>query len=134
MDNPVLAQATCCRCHAVIDDGDKYCRYCGERADVSDNDGGTEAIDVGDAGTVLPPAVSQPGSCESRGAILSLLFLAIGPFALPLLWRSRCFTPFWKKALTGLVLGLTALLLFLLWLVVKQFILPLRQVVEALTR
>jgi hypothetical protein len=131
MDSPVLVQVACCRCHAAIDDGDRYCRYCGEPVDGFDSESRIDAVEVEDRRTP-PPAVSRAKSYDTPWAILSLLFLGIGPFAIPLLWRSQSFSPFWKKTLTALVLGLTALLVLLFYLVIKQLILPLRQVIDVL--
>jgi hypothetical protein len=131
MENPVLAQVACCRCHAAIDDGDRYCRFCGEPVDGPESESRIDAVEV-KATRTPPPAAPRTRSYDTPWAILSLLFLGIGPFAIPLLWRSQSFTPFWKKTLTAVVLGLTALLVLLLYLLIKQLILPLRQVIDAL--
>jgi hypothetical protein len=49
-----------------------------------------------------------------------LIFLGIGPFALPILWRSRGFSMFWKTVLTILIAVLTALLALIVWYVIVQ--------------
>ena len=49
---------------------------------------------------------------ESPWVVLPLLFVVLGPFALPLLWRSRRFTRPWKTALSVVVVGIT---LFAVW-------------------
>jgi hypothetical protein len=129
MDNAVVTEITCCQCHAAIDAGDHYCRRCGAVTGESEDGGAAAAVDARIASS---HAASQPGCSENPWVILSLLFLAIGPFAIPLLWRSRRFTLLWKSVLTILVLVVTALLLWLLWVIAKQFIAPLREIVEIL--
>jgi len=42
---------------------------------------------------------------DSRVLVLIMLFVVLGPFALPMLWRSRGFSIFWKLVLTIVVLG-----------------------------
>jgi nitrate/nitrite-specific signal transduction histidine kinase len=66
--------------------------------------------------------------------VLALLIFVLGPFALPLLWRSTRFSLVWKNILTALVLGLTVLLLWILWFVIQQVVGPLRQLEELLRR
>lgn len=46
-----------------------------------------------------------------RWAVLVLLFLVLGPFGLPLLWRSPSFTRGWKIALTVAMAIYTVLLI-----------------------
>jgi hypothetical protein len=129
MDDAVVAEITCCQCRAAIATGDKYCRHCGAVTGEPEDGGATAAVD---ARIVPSHAAAQRGCWENPWVILSLLFLAIGPFAIPLLWRSRRFSLLWKSVLTILVLGVTALLLWLLWVIAKQFIAPLREIVELL--
>ena len=61
-----------------------------------------------------------------------LLFSVLGPFGIPLLWRSRRISLLWKNVLTILVLVVTALLLWVLWLVVQPLIASLRELDELL--
>ena len=129
MHDPVLTRIACRQCHAAVDAGDNYCRHCGAATDAAENGGAATAID---ARAAPSHAAGQPGRWEDPWAVLVLLFLAIGPFALPLLWRSRRFTLLWKSILTVLVLGVTVLLLWFLWFIVREFIAPLRQIVELL--
>jgi hypothetical protein len=115
MDHCVHAKTACLRCHAVLDAGDHYCRRCG-----------TPTGRAASSGTSLPvgeeaaPSPVQFRYWESPWIVLTLLFLVLGPFAIPLLWRSRRFTLLWKNILTALVLALTALLLWNVWLVVQR--------------
>jgi hypothetical protein len=51
---------------------------------------------------------------------LPLLFLILGPLALPILWRSRQFSRPWKIILTIVVTGLTVWLCWRLWLIFQQ--------------
>jgi RsiW-degrading membrane proteinase PrsW (M82 family) len=85
---------------------------------------------------VAPPeaAPGRPGNrqkwMESRWAVLVSLFFLFGPLALPMLWRSRQFSPVWKIILTTLVLGATALIIGLLWYVVNKALEPLTDLRE----
>ena len=47
----------------------------------------------------------------NRWAVLLMLFVILGPFGLPLLWKSPRFTQRWKQILTALTLIYTLLVL-----------------------
>ena len=119
MDDPILAKTACGRCHALLGAGDKYCRHCG-----------AAAVDP----AVRSPSAAEPRPWENPWVVLSLLFLGLGPFALPMLWRSRRFTRLWKGILTALVIGVTLLVLWLVWFIIERAILPLRELIEVLGR
>lgn len=89
-------QTACRRCRAPLDAADNYCRRCGT------------------------PTGQQPAWWENPWFVLSMLFLVLGPLAIPLLWRSRRFTPAWKIVLTILVLVLTLFLVWRIWIAVQQ--------------
>jgi RsiW-degrading membrane proteinase PrsW (M82 family) len=59
--------------------------------------------------------------------VLTLLFLVLGPLALPLLWRSRRFTLRWKIVLTVIVAGITVYVLWQVWYVLNQAMGPLQE-------
>lgn len=48
---------------------------------------------------------------HGRGMVLLMLFFVLGPFGLPLLWKSPRFSKPWKQILTALTLVYTALVL-----------------------
>ena len=73
---------------------------------------------------VFTPSVQQPRLSESPWVILPLLFLVLGPFALPLLWRSRRFTPLWKSALTVIMAGLILSMFWSVWFSVHTALKP----------
>ena len=52
--------------------------------------------------------------------MLILLFVVLGPLALPVLWSSRCFSRPHKVLLSVLVLAVTAAAVVGLWYVVHQ--------------
>jgi len=54
---------------------------------------------------------------ENRGLLLSTLFFVTAVLGLPLLWRSRAFSPLAKVLLTVVVVAYTALLFLVTWLV-----------------
>jgi hypothetical protein len=97
-----IEKIVCHRCHAVLDLGDNYCRHCGAPTSAS----------------IPPPAGPRLG--ESRLLILIMLFAVLGPLALPMLWRCRCFSRTWKTILTLLVLGATLAVFGLLWYSVQS--------------
>jgi hypothetical protein len=90
MTEPVLAELVCRRCGAALDAANNFCCRCGR------------------------PTGQQPQWWESPWMVLPMLFLVLGPLALPMLWRSRRFTRPWKWVLTILV---TMMTLFLLWVI-----------------
>jgi predicted amidophosphoribosyltransferase len=99
----------CPQCRAALDAADNYCRRCG-------------APTANRADSSLP----QYKWWESPWVVLALLFLVLGPFALPLLWRSRRFTRLWKYVLTILVAGITAFIVWQIWYLFHQMLAPLR--------
>jgi hypothetical protein len=74
----------------------------------------TETPILAEAAEPQPPKVG-----ESRGAVLLLLFVALGPLALGVLWRSSRFSTPWKVVLTVLTLGQFVLVVWLLWFTVR---------------
>ena len=118
----------CRRCAALLDAADSYCRHCGEAtaapAGSSDGKGKAKALRI--EPTPAAP-VRQPGWSESPWFVLPLLFLVLGPFALPLLWRSRRFTPIWKAVLTAFMLAVTVYLVWCIWLAVNQALATLQE-------
>jgi hypothetical protein len=112
MSEPTTAETICRRCKAVLDPADNYCRRCGTAT-------------VESAG--LPMGERPSGWSESPWVVLPLLFVVLGPLALPLLWRSRQFTLVWKCVLTVLVAGLTVYLLCGVWQLSQAIVAPLRE-------
>ncbi|MGA2064542.1 MAG: hypothetical protein ABSG86_06225 [Thermoguttaceae bacterium] len=107
MSNPSTPQVVCRNCKAAIGASDNYCPQCG-----------------------TPTAAGLAGLAawwESPWVVLPLLFLILGPFALPLLWRSRLFTRPWKLALSVIVVGISLFFLWQVWYVLNQALAPLRQ-------
>jgi hypothetical protein len=64
---------------------------------------------------------------ESPWIILPVMFIVVGPLALPMLWRSRAFTKPWKLVVTVLCLGYTAILLWYCGVVVREVVRSLGQ-------
>lgn len=121
-DAPLMTEAispklVCSHCTASLDADDNYCRRCGAATPLG--------IKLG-----VRPSANHPAAWESPWIILPLLFFVLGPLALPLLWRSHCFTRTWKIILTVVVAIETVLLVWSSWIVIKRAFLPLRQVLE----
>ena len=64
---------------------------------------------------------------ESPWVVLPLLFLVLGPLALPLLWRSSQFTRPWKIALSIIVVGISLYVCWQIWYVMNRALAPLLQ-------
>ena len=62
---------------------------------------------------------------ESPWVVLTLLFVVIGPFGLPLLWRSRRFTRPWKVALSIIAVGITVFAVLQIWYILNRALAPL---------
>ncbi len=111
----------CRQCHALLDADDRFCRQCGAST--------AEAILLSDAGDADLPKRSPPTAPDRRDRrptwsenvsfVLTMLFVALGPLALPMLWRSRQFSLFWKVVLTVLVGIITVVIIAFLWYVIS---------------
>jgi hypothetical protein len=127
MSDLIHAKTVCRQCQVVLGAGDNYCRRCGMPTGTSGGSG--TAIPVGASAA---PSPEQFRYWESPWLVLTLLFLVLGPFAIPLLWRSRRFTLLWKNILTAVVLGLAVLLVWDVWLILQQALGPWRELQELL--
>jgi len=68
---------------------------------------------------------SRAGWWESPWFVLAMLFLVLGPLALPLLWRSRRFTRPWKIVLSVIVIGVTVYVVWRIWFLFNRALAPL---------
>jgi ribosomal protein L40E len=127
MSELVSEMTVCPRCHAELDATDSYCRHCGASANSSAGNGKAAALCVEPVASV----VRQPGWSESPWLVLPLMFLVLGPFALPLLWRSRRFNLVWKILLTAVMLAVTVYLVWCIWLAVNQALVTLDEADKA---
>ena len=103
---PVLREVEkriCRECVGILDASDNFCRFCGSPTPRG------EALLGGSAHAAIRPAPldAKPSWTESPWVVLPALFVFLGPFALPMLLRSRCFSGVWKVALTVAVLAIT---------------------------
>jgi hypothetical protein len=117
MNDPVPPKPICRRCTAVLDADDNYCRRCGAPTPFGVKSG-------------IAPSAKQPAVWDSPWVILPLLFLVLGPLALPLLWSSRRFTFLWKSILTAIVLGMTVLLIWATWFITQNTLAQLQQALD----
>jgi hypothetical protein len=118
MNSPIVPQIVCQRCRAPLDAEDNYCRRCGApTANVAGGAGGPMSYF---ARSATDSSVQRPRWWDSPFVILPMLFLVIGPLALPMLWRSRQFSQLWKIILTVLVTLLTGWLCWQLWLAMQK--------------
>ncbi len=97
-----IEKTVCPQCFAVLEAGDSFCRHCGGSL------GAEEAASRQFTQVAAKEPPAPRGMMESRWVVLAMLFLVLGPLALPLLWRSREFTTRWKAMLTAIVVGITA--------------------------
>ena len=121
MRNHAGEKIVCRQCHALLDADDRFCRQCGAST--------AEAILLSDAaGADLPKRSPSavPHRPDRRSpwsgnvwVVLTMLFVALGPLALPMLWQSRQFSLFWKVVLTVLVGIITVVIIVFLWYVIS---------------
>ena len=112
MSAPAIQKILCLNCHAVLDATDNYCRHCGEPTVIMAESGNARPRPVAHG----YDSASHPiGFFESPWVILPLIFLVLGPLALPLLWRSRRFSLLWKNVLTVITLVYTVFLMASVW-------------------
>jgi hypothetical protein len=121
----------CPKCCAVLEAGDRFCRHCGQATG--------DAVVLVDGGPMASPSVRPPTPAASRTpwvenvwVVLLMLFVMLGPLALPMLWRSRKFSLAWKFILTIVVAGFTVIVFVVLWYVFNQLIAPLRDALQGL--
>ena len=105
-----MLPTACPRCDGPIDSDDRFCRRCGAAL----------------GARVQPPGNKRSDWSESRAVVLLMLFAALGPLALPMLWRSRSFTVGAKLGLTVAVIAATALAIWLLWYAITILLQSLR--------
>ena len=65
---------------------------------------------------------------DNRWAVLAVLFLVLAGFGLPILWTSKAFSPLGKALLTIIVLAYTALILWLIYIMVLWLVAQLSQI------
>lgn len=116
-----IEKIVCRRCYAVLDAGDNFCRHCGAPTGNSDVPAAATAQLVADRSA----GVSKWS--ENRWVVLAMLLLVLGPLGLPMLWRSRQFSLFWKAMLTAFLLGVTVAIIGLIWYVLHEALRPLTQ-------
>ena len=107
-----IERIVCPRCCAVLDASDNFCRHCGQP---------TRESAAGRSGQIATTA-RKSNWAESRAMVFVMLFVVLGPLALPLLWRSREFSLVWKIVLTVVMVALTALILYLIWYVIDKLL------------
>ncbi len=114
-----IEKIVCPRCLRILDVEDQFCRRCGMPLK------GPPASALPAARPGALPSVGRTGWAENRLVVLSALFLVLGPVGLPMLWRSRQFSLFWKVVLTTVVLSLSLALAGLIWYIVDKTLEPL---------
>ena len=112
----------CRRCGLEIAAQDRFCRHCGRPVGAAAEVIGAEAV------AVAPARVGPRYSWyENVWFVLGMLFLVLGPLALPLLWRSRQFSLLWKIVLTLLVGLLTVFILAQVWYIFNTYLAELQK-------
>jgi hypothetical protein len=112
-----LEKTNCTRCGTAIDAEDHFCRVCGVQ--LRPLCGGEFApVQIVAERKPAPPSYS-----DNRLIVLIMLFLVLGPFALPMLWKSKAFTRPWKWIWTLVVISFTVFLCWLVWFIAIKMIL-----------
>lgn len=123
MEAAEVQKIVCRQCFAVLDVGDNYCRHCGTPT----ADGGGMPPRPSPPSPIAGGGVKRPKGSESPWVVLLMLFVVLGPLALPMLWGNRHFSPVWKIVLTVVMVFVTGLVIFLAWYVVAKALEPLEQ-------
>jgi len=110
-----VEKTVCHRCFAVLDASDRFCRHCGVPTA-----GSAEGYSA--AARRPLPGRARPKRGWSRGMILLMLFVLLGPLAYPMLWQSPKFSRFWKIVLTVLVIVASVLAVWLCWYLLEATI------------
>ena len=119
MNAPLLDQIVCRHCDAVLDAADNFCRHCS-----------APTADRPHSPVALPPAPPAPRQLlrDNPWAMLGLLFMAMGPLALPMLWSGRAFGRRGKIAVTLLVVSQTVAIVWIGYYVAVMLIIkPLQE-------
>jgi len=119
-----IGTSLCRRCRALVQLTDRFCRHCGQST-ASDFD--ATGVELVAAPTCGEPACREVPCqhvrwCDRRWFVLVMLFLVLGPLALPMLWSSRSFSPLAKTLLTAVGLIVTVLAIFASYLPIKEVV------------
>jgi hypothetical protein len=112
-----VEKIVCRRCYAMLDAADNFCRHCG----CPTREG------VPGAASMAPALPAGPAWWEAPWLVLTMLFVVLGPLALPMLWRSRRFNNLWKIGLTVVVVALTVVVVWQVCVSVDRALAPLRE-------
>jgi hypothetical protein len=140
MTEYLVEKTVCQRCYAILDAADSFCRYCGQPAGPNADlprpmDGREESSDrSGQVGNLPPaparagsPPCARPGWSDSPWVVLPLVFLVLGPFGLPVLWKNRR-TPLAVKIVSTAVLaGAVVVTAGLMFYVMHTALAPLKE-------
>jgi len=118
-----IEKVVCYQCYAVLDAGDHFCRHCGQPL-------GEVPVPAGTLDGSVPTPAPRLRLSENRWVVLTMLLLVMGPLGLPMLWRSRQFSFMLKTALTLLILGVTAVILGVIYHTLQVRLQPLRELHE----
>jgi hypothetical protein len=116
-----MEKINCPRCRAEIDAEDKFCRCCGLQ--LKPIEGG----EFSQVQVVYGPKPIRQKPSDNPWVVMTMLFLVLGPFALPMLWQGRAFTLRWKWIWTILEIVYTLLLFWVVWVMIKMILEPLMQ-------
>ncbi|MBI3464270.1 MAG: hypothetical protein HY000_14620 [Planctomycetes bacterium] len=105
MPDSVVAEIICEQCGEPVAAGAASCARCGSSTGIGPGRP-AESVSRGEARTAW---------YDNRIVVLCLLWAAMGPLALPILWYSRAFSPLSKLVQTVLMACLTAFIAWGLW-------------------
>jgi len=119
MGRDAIEKNLCPQCSAEFSQGERVCPHCGALTGDAAAGPAESSADELIAPELVPDGPDRPRPprdvAESRWAVLFLLFAALGPLALHVLWRSPRFSPGWKVLLTLLVVVFTVVVVVVLW-------------------
>jgi len=116
MNAQAIEQIECFHCTTALDVDDNFCRNCG-----------TPTVGGDFSGSLSVASIGRPKPLDNPLVILGLLFFVLGPFALPLLYKSRAFPTAVKILLTIIVLIIAVAAVWVTLYFMRQFLAPLKQ-------
>jgi len=113
-----IESIVCPACTAVLDVKDPFCRHCGMPTSIRDASG----AQLGVGGPVRENPIDSPW------VVLALLLFALGPFALPLLYKSRAFNLPVKIVLTVVVVAIAVFAVWVTLYLLGEIVAPIKEV------
>jgi len=112
-----IEDIVCPACTAVVHVRDQFCRHCGMPTSLREASG----VPLGVGGPVRENPIDSPW------VVLALLLFVLGPFALPLLYKSRAFNLPVKILLTVVVVAIAVFAVWITLHLLGEIVAPIKE-------